>query len=188
MSKVSPIVLHPHKVLRAKAKPLDTVTDDVRHTLAAMLAAMQGANGIGLAAPQIGVLQRLVVFHDTEGERGARVYKSTPPLMMVNPVFLAKSDEMIDSEEGCLSIPRLFDTIQRHAWVKVGYVDEHGNPREIEGDGLLGRCLQHELDHLDGVLFIDHLSRLKRGLADKKYTKLLADFVEDKPYPFVQER
>ncbi|MFZ2587928.1 MAG: peptide deformylase [Alphaproteobacteria bacterium] len=189
MSKTLPILLHPHTVLRAKAAPLSDVSDATRTTLANMLETLHTAQGIGLAAPQIGLSQRIVVIeHEVEGEPGHRTPKSgSKPLLMVNPTLLATSTDMIESEEGCLSIPWLYDVIHRHAEVKVGYLDEHGNPQTVEADGLLSRCLQHELDHLDGVLFIDHLSRLKRGLADKKYKKLLVDFVDDKPYPFVQE-
>lgn len=189
MSKVLPILLHPHKVLRAKALPVTTVDDKVRQLLTNMLDTLHTAQGIGLAAPQVNVSQRIIIIEpEVEGEPGQRAPKTgSKPLLMVNPTLLATSPEMIDSEEGCLSIPRLYDVIQRHAWVKVGYLNEHGEPCTIEGEGLLSRCLQHELDHLDGVLFIDHLSRLKRTLADKKYHKLLVDFTEDKPYPFVQE-
>lgn len=189
MSDILPIVLHPHQALRQKASPVADVSDEVRALLSNMLDTLHGANGLGLAAPQVDVNLRVVVIEpEVEGEAGQRQPASgSQPLLMVNPTLLATSDEMIDSEEGCLSIPRVFDTIPRHAWVKVGYLDQHGTPREVEGEGLLGRCLQHELDHLDGVLFIDHLSRLKRDLLVKRYDKGLDTFVEDAPYPFVQE-
>ncbi|MCP5405263.1 MAG: peptide deformylase [Pseudomonadaceae bacterium] len=189
MSDILPIVLHPHRALRQVAETVTDVDAAVASTLHTMLETMAQANGIGLAAPQVDINKRLVVIQpEVEGEPGNRKAKSaTPPLLMANPEIVAKSDEMIDSEEGCLSIPRVFDVIPRHAWVKVAYVDEHGNPREVEGEELLGRCLQHEIDHLNGVLFIDHLSRLKRDLLAKRYNKILPDFVEDTPYPFTQE-
>lgn len=189
MSDILPIVLHPHQVLRQRAVEVDDVTDDIRTLLANMLETLHKANGLGLAAPQVNVSRRVVVIEpEVEGESGQRLpVAGSAPLLMVNPAIVAASDEMIASEEGCLSIPRVFDTIPRHAWVKVGYLDQHGTPREVEGEGLLGRCLQHEIDHLNGVLFVDHLSRLKRDLLAKRYDKLLGGFVEDAPYPFLQE-
>lgn len=180
-----PIVLYPHQALRQPTAEVKEVTNDTRAILHAMLAAMEEANGIGLAAPQINVLQRLiVVLPQVEGEPGKRKAKiGIPPLLMVNPTVLDKSPERIDSEEGCLSFPTLFATIQRHAWVKVGYQDQDGTPQTLEAEGLLGRCIQHEIDHLQGVMFFDHLSRLKRDLLLKKYTKLYPTIQDDIDYP-----
>ncbi len=183
-----PVVLHPHQALRQVCAPVTDVTDAIRATFNTMLATLHTANGVGLAAPQVNILTRLVVIEpDVEGEPGQRKPKAgTKPLLMVNPVIIAKSDDLIDSEEGCLSIPRMYDTIQRHAWVKVDYIDENGTPRTVEGTDLLGRCLQHEIDHLNGVLFIDHLSKLKRDLLMKRYVgKILPDFVAEPLYPFL---
>ncbi|NBV54715.1 MAG: peptide deformylase [Proteobacteria bacterium] len=178
MAKVLPVVLHPHPVLRQKAVAVAQVDDEIRALLANMLETLYAAHGVGLAAPQVAVGKKVVVIHsDIEGEPGQRVPRAgSKPLMMVNPQIMEHSEELIDSEEGCLSIPRMYDVIQRFKWVKVAYLDEQGNPREVEGEGLLGRCLQHELDHLEGIVFPDHLSRLKRERLWKKYSKAVAGF------------
>src|SRR5262245_46133335 len=111
MAKILPIVLHPHPALKKQAAAVADVTAAVRDTLFDMLETLHSANGVGLAAPQVDIARRLIVLHDVDGEPGSREYKNTPPLLMVNPVIVAKSDKMIESEEGCLSIPLLFDTI-----------------------------------------------------------------------------
>lgn len=186
MVKVLPVVLHPHPILRQKCAAVAAVDDGVRQLLANMMETLYAAHGVGLAAPQVGVGKRIVVIHaDVEGEPGQRVPRAgSKPLLMVNPEIVARSEEMIDSEEGCLSIPRMYDVIQRYRWVKVAFLDEHGAPREVEGEGLLGRCLQHELDHLEGVLFPDHLSRLKKERLWKKYGRMVEDYsMETLGYP-----
>ena len=190
MAKILPIVLHPHPALRAKAQPVAAVDDALRALLDDMVESLHAANGVGLAAPQVAVNRRAIVLHtDVEGEAGERGYRpGSKPLKLINPRIVRQSPELIESEEGCLSIPMMYDIIQRHAAVRVEYVDENGDPREIEGEGLLGRALQHEIDHLDGVLFLDHLSRLKRDLMVKKYRKAYDGFGETLEYPFVTSK
>lgn len=150
------ILIMPEPVLRKKAAPVEAVDENVRMLLKDMLETMYAAPGIGLAATQVGVEKRVIVC-DVSGEE-----EEPAPLMMVNPEIVAKSDEMRPSHEGCLSLPEIFDDIERHAEVTVRYLDETGARKEIRADGLLAACLQHEIDHLNGVLFIDHLSKLKR--------------------------
>jgi peptide deformylase len=129
-----------------------------------MFATMYKAPGIGLAAPQVGKLLRVVVI-DLAPD------KTPAPLVLINPEVIAASDEKATREEGCLSLPEQYADVTRPAWVKVKYEDEAGAKREIEGDGLLAACLQHEIDHLNGVLFIDYLSALKRNMLLRKLAK-----------------
>jgi peptide deformylase len=129
-----------------------------------MFATMYKAPGIGLAAPQVGILLRLVVI-DIQPE------KVPAPMVLINPEVVAKSDELAVREEGCLSLPDQYAEISRPAWVKVKYQDEQGAKHEVEADGLLAACLQHEIDHLNGVLFVDYLSSLKRNILLRKLAK-----------------
>ena len=129
-----------------------------------MLASMYAAPGIGLAAPQVGVGLRLFVMDLQENNL-------RKPLVLINPEILAQSTETSSREEGCLSIPGQYAEVTRPARVKVRYLDLEGARREVEGDGLLAACLQHEIDHLDGVLFVDHLSMLKRNMLMRKLAK-----------------
>jgi peptide deformylase len=160
------IVIAPQPVLKTPTAPVETVDDTVRKLLDDMLATMYAAPGIGLAAPQVGVGQRVCVVDISE--------KAAPkaPLFLVNPTILATSDLRSVAEEGCLSLPEVYADVERPAAVKVGYLDRDGEPRQIEADGLLARCLQHEIDHLDGILFVDHLSLLKRRMLMRKLAKL----------------
>jgi len=159
------ILVLPDQRLRAVADPVDTVDDDVRALAKDMLETMYDAPGIGLAAPQIGVLRRVVVMDlAKEGE--------TPePIVMVNPEILKVSDETEVSEEGCLSIPELYYEVERPAEVTVRYTDLDGKDVELEAKDRLAVCVQHEIDHLDGVLYVDYLSRLKRDRILKKFDK-----------------
>jgi peptide deformylase len=136
----------------------------LRELIPQMFAAMYAAPGIGLAAPQVGVLLRLVVI-DIAPE------KTLAPIVLINPEIIASSDAQATREEGCLSLPDQYADVTRPAWVKVKYQDEHGSKKEIEGEGLLAACLQHEIDHLNGVLFVDHLSALKRNIVLRKLAK-----------------
>lgn len=145
---------------------MERVDDRVRALADDMLETMYAAPGIGLAAPQVGVLERIVVC-DTVTEEG----EEPAPMMLVNPEIIARSEETKVYEEGCLSIPEYTEDVTRPAEVTVRYLDREGEPREIHADGLLSVCLQHEIDHLNGVLFIDHLSRLKRERVVKKFQK-----------------
>lgn len=162
-----PILYVPDPRLRAKAKPVTPAdADRVRDLAAKMLATMYAAPGIGLAAPQVGELLRLVVI-DLQKE------ESRDPVVLVNPEIVAASAETATREEGCLSLPGQYADVTRPARVKVRYLDLGGAKREIEGEGLLSACLQHEVDHLDGVLFVDYLSALKRNMLLRKLAKEL---------------
>jgi peptide deformylase len=167
MNDVAPATIRivPDPVLRKVARavtPADAA--EVAALIPAMFAAMYAAPGIGLAAPQVGRLLRLVVM-DLAPE------KVPAPLVLINPEIVAKSDETAVREEGCLSLPGQYADVTRPAWVKVKYQDEAGKAAEIEGDGLLAACLQHEIDHLNGVLFVDYLSALKRNILLRKLAK-----------------
>ncbi len=162
------ILIHPDPQLRVKCRPVTDITPQIRTLLADMAETMYAAPGIGLAAPQVGSEHRLLVLDvgdDEESARRGRLYK------LINPEIRSRSGKT-ESEEGCLSIPGIRETIKRSASVVVQGVDESGNDLTIEAEGLLAICLQHEIDHLDGILFIDHLSRLKQQLVKAKYSKL----------------
>lgn len=162
---VREIIKIPHPVLKTVSKPLATVGEDVLGLLDDMLDTMYDAPGIGLAAVQIGIPKRLIVI-DVAKEDQPR-----DPIYLINPEVVWQSDEKAEYEEGCLSIPEIYDMVTRAAEVKVRYIDRGGNEVERHCDGLLATCIQHEIDHLNGVLFIDYLSRLKRERIIKKFTK-----------------
>ncbi|CAH0148825.1 peptide deformylase [Roseomonas sp. CECT 9278] len=160
-----PILFVPDARLRAKAKPVGAAdADRVRALAPQMLAAMYAAPGIGLAAPQVGELLRLVVIDLQKNE-------APDPIVLVNPEIIAASKDVATREEGCLSLPGQYADVTRPAQVRVRYHDLSGARREIEGDGLLSACLQHEIDHLDGVLFVDYLSALKRNMLLRRLAK-----------------
>lgn len=161
---------YPDPVLRQKAAPVAEVDDELRRLFDDMLETMYAAAGVGLAAPQVGVTKRVIVI-DTHDEEEGEVPR---PLYLANPEIVFRSDEQICHDEGCLSVPDQHAEVMRSASVKVRYLDYHGKPREIEAEGLLAIALQHEIDHLDGVLYIDHLSRLKRQMLIKKLQKMRA--------------
>ena len=150
-------------VLREKAAEIDGVDADLQRLIEDMFETMYDAQGIGLAGPQIGVSRRVIVVDVKE--------EGTQPFAMLNPRIVQSSDEMEKGEEGCLSIPGVSGVVNRPAEVVVEGLDRHGKPMRIEAGGLLARCLQHELDHLDGILFLDRLSPLKRSMALRKYRK-----------------
>lgn len=160
-----PILILPDQRLRQVADPIEKIDDSIKTLAADMLETMYDAPGIGLAAPQIGEMKRIVVMDlAKEGE--------TPePLVMINPEILKYSEETTVTEEGCLSIPELYYEVERPAEVTVRYTDLEGNTVEKDAGDRLGVCIQHELDHLDGVLYIDYLSRLKRDRVLKKFQK-----------------
>lgn len=169
-----PILTIPDPILKRAAEPVATVDDEVRALLDDMLETMYEAPGIGLAAPQIGVSRRLVVLDVAERsatEDGEEMPAEPRPMKLVNPEVVWASDALSVYEEGCLSIPDYYEEVERPVAVRVRYQDETGAEREIEADGLLATCLQHEIDHLDGILFIDHISRLKRDRVTKKFAK-----------------
>ena len=165
---VLPILIAPDRRLKAKCRPVDAVTDDVCAKLDDMLATMYDAPGIGLAAPQVGDDRRLVVIDVArEGEPPA-------PLKLVNPEIAWTSDETTVMSEGCLSVPEIYYDVTRPVRIVAKFLDETGAAMEMEADGLLSRCIQHEIDHLNGVLFLDHVSMLKRNMALAKMKKLKA--------------
>jgi peptide deformylase len=167
---IRPLVILPDPVLRKPSSPIAEITPEIRELAQDMLETMYDAPGIGLAAIQIGEPVRLVTIDVSkkaeEGEEQAR-----EPMVFVNPQITWRSDELSSYEEGCLSIPEYYEEVERPARVKVSYRDLEGKAQEIEAEGLLATCIQHEIDHLDGVLFIDHLSRLKRERVTKRFAK-----------------
>lgn len=166
---------YPDPVLKQKSTAVTEVNAEIRKLLDDMLETMYAAAGVGLAAPQVGVLKRIVVIDTHDEEEGEK----PRPLFLVNPEIIWHSEEQICHEEGCLSVPEQHAEVMRFAEVKVRYLDYHGKTQEIEADGLLAIALQHEIDHLDGILYIDHISRLKRQMLLKKLQKLRAGEVEE---------
>ena len=162
---VLPILTLPDPVLRKKAKPVERIDAELRRLMDDMLATMYDAPGIGLAAPQVGVLRRLIVMDPAKDEA------PKSPLVIINPEILERSEEMRTHEEGCLSIPDFTAEIERPARTRVSYIDREGKKREAELEGIWSTLVQHEIDHLNGVLFIDYLSRLKREMVVRKFTK-----------------
>ena len=162
---IRPILTAPDPFLRQISKPVDRVDDALRVLMDDMLETMYDAPGIGLAAIQVGVPVRVIVM-DLAGEGEA-----PEPRYFVNPEILDPSEDMSVYQEGCLSVPEFFDEVERPARCRVRYLDYHGAEQVLEAEGLLATCIQHEMDHLEGVLFIDHLSRLKRDRVLKKLKK-----------------
>jgi len=161
---ILPIIEVPDQRLREKSKPVEAVTDELRVLMDNMLETMYEAPGIGLAAIQVGIAKRIVVMDISEGD--------TPePQFFVNPEITWASDEMTNYKEGCLSVPEHYADVERPARCTIKYLDYDGKAHEVEADGMLATCIQHEMDHLEGILFIDHLSSLKRGMIIKKMTK-----------------
>lgn len=162
---IKPLIILPDPVLRQVSTEVEQVNDDIRTLADDMLATMYDAPGIGLAAIQVGVPRRLLVIDlSKEGEDKA-------PQVFINPEILSSSDDRSAYEEGCLSIPDYYAEVERPSKVTARYVGLDGKQQTIEAEGLLATCLQHEIDHLNGVLFIDHISRLKREMVIKKFTK-----------------
>ena len=159
------IVKLPDPILKQVSAPVERVDDELRGLADDMLATMYNAPGIGLAAVQIGVPRRLLVVDIAKED------EPKAPQVFVNPEVVWSSEEISEYEEGCLSIPDVFDTIRRPAQVRVSYLDREGKPHETLYDGLMATVLQHEIDHLNGILFIDYLSRLKRGTIIRKFAK-----------------
>lgn len=169
---VRPLVILPDAQLRLVSKPVEAVTPEVKALVADMFETMYDAPGIGLAAIQIGVPLRVVTIDLSKPEaKEGEEPEPRKPQVFINPEVTWSSDEFSAYEEGCLSIPEYYEEVERPAEVKVRYMDIDGKTHEIAADGLLATCLQHEIDHLDGILFIDHLSRLKRERVTKKFAK-----------------
>jgi len=170
-----PILIHPDPRLKKACDPVADLDDDLRALAADMLETMYDAPGIGLAAPQVGVNRRLIVL-DCVKEEGA----APRPLVMFNPEIVAASDETSVYEEGCLSIPDQYAEVTRPAAVEVAWMDETGTARREAFEGLWATCVQHEIDHLDGKLFIDYLTALKRQLITRKMVKLKKERAREK--------
>ncbi len=164
-----PIVKLPDPILRTVSAPVERFDQDLRRLIDDMLETMYDAPGVGLAGVQVGVARRLLVIDTSDDDEEQR------PLALINPTILWKSDEMRVHEEGCLSIPDVRIEIERPARVRVAYFDRDGKPQEMEADGLLATAVQHEIDHLDGRLIIDSLSRLKRDMIVRRFRKQARD-------------
>ena len=172
-----PILLHPDPRLKAVAKPVTAIDDGLRRLARDMLDTMYDAPGIGLAAPQVGVLSRLLVMDCAKNDEEPR------PLVLVNPEVTWTSEETAAYEEGCLSIPEHFADVTRPREVEVRWTDLDGEERTERFDGLWAVCVQHEIDHLNGRLFIDYLGPIKRGVITRKMEKLKRDLAREGPAP-----
>ncbi len=159
------IIIEPDTILRKKSATLEKVDNELRELLDDMLETMYAAPGIGLAGVQIGILKRLIVI-DVSKEK-----EKKNPLFLVNPKIISKSSNTSVYEEGCLSLPGYFAEIERPAECQIEYIDYNGKKKEMKANGLLATCIQHEVDHLNGILFIDYLSKLKRDMIIKKLVK-----------------
>ncbi len=166
--KTYDIITVPHPTLKQEAQPIDKVDDAVRTQMDGMLQAMYDAPGIGLAANQVDLLNRVLVMDLSDREEN----EEAAPIFMANPEVIYESEEMSVMQEGCLSIPKQYANVERPAIVRVKYLDYNGKSAELEASGLLSHCVQHEIDHLNGTLFIDYLSSLKRNMILKKVNKL----------------
>ena len=162
---IKKIIVEPNKLLRQVSKPVEKVNTEIQKLMRDMLETMYSANGIGLAAIQIGVPKNLIVIDLLTKE------KKKNPMFFVNPKILKKSSKMTKYEEGCLSIPNLFAEVQRPSECEIEYLDYEGKKKILKATGLLATCIQHEIDHLKGILFIDYLSKLKRDIILKKLSK-----------------
>ena len=163
---IRPLVILPDPVLRQVSKPVERVDDQLGKLADDMLETMYDAPGIGLAAIQIGEPLRMLVIDLSKDD------EPNEPHVFINPEIVARMDDINVHEEGCLSIPDYYAEVERPAQITVNYLDLEGRQQTITADGLMATCLQHEIDHLNGVLFIDHISRLKREMVVKKFRKL----------------
>ncbi|WP_095083447.1 peptide deformylase [Mesorhizobium sophorae] len=166
---IKPLIILPDPILRQVSKPVERVDGPLRKLADDMLATMYDAPGIGLAAIQIGEPVRMLVIDLAKED------ETPAPHVFINPEILSSADTRSVYEEGCLSIPDYYAEVERPAAVRVNYLDRDGKLQEIEAEGLMATCLQHEIDHLNGVLFIDHISKLKRDMVVKKFKKLARD-------------
>ena len=159
------ILTEPNKILRKKSLIVEKVDKDLQKLMDDMLETMYAAPGIGLAAIQVGVPKRVIVL-DIDSKEGPK-----NPMFFVNPEIIKKSENNSTYEEGCLSVPGQFAEIDRPDKCHIKYLDYHGQPKEIKAEGMLATCIQHEMDHLEGILFIDYLSKLKKSMIIKKLSK-----------------
>ncbi|MDB6454579.1 peptide deformylase [Falsirhodobacter sp. 20TX0035] len=171
---IRPILIHPDPRLKKVCPPVESITDEIRALGRDMLDTMYDAPGVGLAGPQIGVMKRIITMDCTKDPEAA-----PQPMVLVNPEITWSSDEGSTYEEGCLSIPDQYAEVERPARVRVRWTDLEGQEREQEFDGLWATCVQHEIDHLNGKLFIDHIGPLKRQMITRKMQKLKRDRARD---------
>ncbi|MFM8568860.1 MAG: peptide deformylase [Candidatus Kapaibacterium sp.] len=165
---ILPVYLYNHPVLRTKAAPVDDMSDELRTFIENMYETMRNAEGIGLAANQVGSSHAVCIVDISETDQG----EGTGPITLINPVIDAMSDAEDELEEGCLSVPTLRDIVVRPEAVAVRYMDEHMRERTLEADGLLARVLQHEIDHLNGIYFFERLSPVKKALNKSKLRRI----------------
>ena len=159
------ILTEPNKILREKSIPVEKIDEDLQKLMDDMLETMYAAPGIGLAAIQVGVPKRVIVLDIAPKDEPRN------PIFFVNPEIIKKSDNNSTYEEGCLSVPGQFAEVDRPDKCHIKYLDYHGQPKEIKAEGMLATCIQHEMDHLEGILFIDYLSKLKKSMIIKKLSK-----------------
>ncbi len=162
---ILPVIIAPDPRLKVTCPPVERVDDEVRRLMDDMLETMYRVPGVGLAAPQVGVRKRVIVVDATRKD------EDRAPMKLADPELVWASDELGTYEEGCLSLPEHFAEVTRPDRVRVRYLDYEGEIREIEAEGVLATCIQHEMDHLDGILFVDHISSLKRGIILRKLAK-----------------
>jgi peptide deformylase len=162
---IRPILILPDPRLRLVSEPVKSIDGEVQKLVDDMFETMYDAPGVGLAAIQVGVPKRVITADLAKKD------EPRSPQVFINPEVVSRSTELSTYEEGCLSIPEIHEDVERPAQVRVRYLDRDGKPHEVDAEGLLATCLQHEIDHLNGVLFIDHLSKLKRDRIVKKFTK-----------------
>ena len=162
---VLPIITAPDKRLKVKSEPVEHVDAYLAALMDDMLETMYLAPGVGLAAPQVGVTKRIIVIDVGKSE------EEREPLRMANPEIVWESEDRSVYEEGCLSLPEYYADVERPEQVRVKYIDQTNTERELEAEGLLATCIQHEIDHLEGVLFVDHLTSIKRGMILRKLQK-----------------
>ncbi|MEQ8355757.1 MAG: peptide deformylase [Kiloniellaceae bacterium] len=160
-----PIITAPDPRLKKICAPVETVDDEIRRLMDDMLETMYNAPGIGLAAPQVGALKRIIVV-DISGDE-----EENAPVFMANPELIEVSDDDAAYEEGCLSLPDYYGEVVRPGKIRVRYLDRENEIRELEAEGLLATCIQHEMDHLEGILFVDHMTALKRNMILRKLLK-----------------
>ena len=176
---IQKILTEPNKILREKSLRVENVDKDIQRLMDDMLETLYAAPGIGLAAIQVGVAKRVIVMdisRDRDRDKDKEPKKN--PMYFVNPEIVWKSEDKFTYEEGCLSVPNQFAEIDRPKQCHVKHLDYNGQPQELKADGLLSTCIQHEIDHLEGILFIDYLSKLKKEMIIKKLSKQTKDNVE----------
>ena len=174
---IQKILTEPNKILREKSLRVENVDKDIQRLMDDMLETLYAAPGIGLAAIQVGVAKRVIVM-DISRDRNKDKEPKKNPMYFVNPEIVWKSEDKFTYEEGCLSVPNQFAEIDRPKQCHVRHLDYNGQPQELKADGLLSTCIQHEIDHLEGILFIDYLSKLKKEMIIKKLSKQTKESVE----------